>query len=79
MAPKMLTDEVFASLLTVGNCSVLDPPVVIPAKHSVRLIGLGYISDIAGRLRMSTPGVTPFRSLNDHDRRPLAHLAAGAC
>ncbi len=56
MAPKMLTDEVFASLLTVGNCSVLDPPVVIPAKHSVRLIGLGYISDIAGRLRMTTPG-----------------------
>ena len=41
MAPKMLTDEVFASLLTVGNCSVLDPPAVIPAEHRVRLIGLG--------------------------------------
>jgi hypothetical protein len=56
MAPNMLTDEEFASLLTVGNCSVLDPPAVIPAEHSVRLIGLGYISDIAGRLRMTTPG-----------------------
>ena len=55
MAPKMLTDEVFASLLTVGNCSVLDPPAVIPATHSVRLIGLGYISDIAGTFRMTTP------------------------
>ena len=54
--PKMLTLEEFASLLTVGKCSVLDPPAVIPAKHSARLIGLGYMVDIAGRLRMTTPG-----------------------
>jgi len=26
MAPKMLTDDVLASLLMVGHCSVLDPP-----------------------------------------------------
>ena len=56
MAPKMLTDEEFASLLTVGNCSVLDSPAVIPAKHSARLIRLGYMVHLAGRLRMTTPG-----------------------
>jgi hypothetical protein len=56
MAPKTLTDEEFASLLTVGNCSVLDSPAVIPAKHGARLIGLGYMVHLAGRLRMTTPG-----------------------
>jgi len=55
-APKMLTHEEFAALLTIGKCSVFDPPAVIPAEHSARLIGLGYIWDIAGRLRMTTPG-----------------------
>src|ERR1700692_1452871 len=40
----MLTHEEFASLLTVGNTSaVRDPPPVIPAEHSTRLIELGYI------------------------------------
>jgi hypothetical protein len=56
MAPKKLTGEEFASLLTVGNCSVLDSPAVIPAEHSARLIGLGYMADLAGRLRMTTSG-----------------------
>lgn len=55
-APKILTHEEFVSLLTIGRCSVFDPPAVIPAEHSARLIGLGYIWDIAGRLRMTTPG-----------------------
>jgi hypothetical protein len=55
-APKMLTHEEFASLLTVGRCAVFEPPAVIPAEHCARLIGLGYIWDIAGRLRMTTPG-----------------------
>ena len=54
--PNMLTLEEFASLLTVGKCSVLDPPAVIPLQHGARLIGLGYLADIAGRLRMTTPG-----------------------
>jgi hypothetical protein len=54
--PKALTREEFASLLAVGKCSVLDPPAVIPAKHSARLIGLGYVVDLADRLRMTTPG-----------------------
>jgi hypothetical protein len=56
MAPKTLTDEEFASLLTVGNCSVLDSPAVIPAKHGARLIRLGYMVQLAGTLRMTTPG-----------------------
>jgi hypothetical protein len=54
---KLLTREEFASLLTVGNtCAVLEPPAVIPAEHSARLIELGYMADLAGRLRMTTPG-----------------------
>jgi hypothetical protein len=54
---KMLTSEEFASLLIVGNlCAVTNPPAVIPAEHSAKLIGLGYMADIQGRLRMTTPG-----------------------
>jgi hypothetical protein len=54
---EMLTREEFASLLTVGNtCAVTDPPAAIPAEHRVRLIALGYIADILGRLRMTTVG-----------------------
>lgn len=53
---EMLTPEEFASLLTVGNTSFLDPPAVIPAEHSARLIALGYMADLDGRLRMTTPG-----------------------
>jgi hypothetical protein len=55
MASK-LTREEFTSLLTVGKCSVLDPPANILAKHSATLIALGYMVDLAGRLRMTTPG-----------------------
>ena len=52
---KKLTREEFASLLTVGNtCAVLEP--VIPAEHSTRLIALGYMAELSGRLRMTTPG-----------------------
>ena len=52
-----LTPEEFASLLTVGNTSaVSDPPPIIPAAHSARLIELGYIADLFGRLRMTTLG-----------------------
>ena len=54
---EMLTFEEFDSLLTVGNTSaVTSPPAVIPVKHSVRLITLGYMVNTAGRLRMTTPG-----------------------
>jgi hypothetical protein len=58
MAPeaKMLSPEEFASLLAVGGAPVNSSAPVIPAAHSARLIALGYMVDLAGRLRMTTPG-----------------------
>ena len=54
---KKLTREEFASLLKVANTNaVLQPPAVILAEHSTRLIALGYMADLAGRLRMTTTG-----------------------
>jgi hypothetical protein len=54
--PKPLTLEEYVSLLTVGNtCAVLEEPALIPTEHSARLIGLGYMVDLSGRLRMTTP------------------------
>jgi hypothetical protein len=54
---QMLTTEEFASLLLVGNTpAVTRPPAIIPPEHSARLIALGYVVEIDGRLRMTTPG-----------------------
>jgi hypothetical protein len=54
---ETLTHEEFASLLTVGNTSAVSaPPAEIPAQHSARLIALGYMADLSGRLRMTSPG-----------------------
>ena len=54
---QMLTTEEFASLLLVGNAPAIStPPPVIPAAHSAKLIALGYMVEINGRLRMTTPG-----------------------
>lgn len=53
---EMLTDEEFASLLVVGNVPVNGPAPLIPAAHSDRLIALGYMVHLAGRLRMTTNG-----------------------
>ena len=52
----MLTHEEFASLLAVGHTPVNDHPAVIAPEHGARLIALGYMTDIAGRLRLTTPG-----------------------
>src|SRR5258706_10353544 len=61
---KMLTREEFASLLTVANTSaVLEPPAVIPPEHSARLIALGYMADLSGRLRMTTAGRARIRHI----------------
>jgi hypothetical protein len=54
--PTTFTHEEFASLLAVGNTPVSGSAPKIPAAHSARLIALGYMADIAGRLRMTTPG-----------------------
>jgi hypothetical protein len=51
---EKLTREEFASLLTVGNAPVHGSAPAIPAEH--RLIALGYMVHLEGRLRMTTPG-----------------------
>ncbi len=53
---EKLTREEFASLLTVGNAHVRSSAPAIPDEHSARLIELGYMVYLAGRLRMTTPG-----------------------
>ena len=52
----MLTPEEFASLLLIGAPSTYGPPAVFAPEHSARLIALGFIADIQGRLRITTPG-----------------------
>jgi len=57
MASEILTPEEFASLLRVGDLSAFrDAPAVIQAEHRTRLVALGYLVDLDGRLRMTTPG-----------------------
>jgi hypothetical protein len=51
---EKLTPKEFASLLSVGNTSVRSSAPAIPAEHSARLIALGYIVHLEGRLRMTT-------------------------
>jgi hypothetical protein len=55
-APEALTPEEFASLCMVGSTPSTRFAPVIPVEHSARLIALGYMTDIASRLRMTTPG-----------------------
>jgi len=70
---NMLAREELASLLTVGSVSaVLDPLVAIPAEHSARLIGLEYMVDLAGKLRMTTQGRR--RIATAFDDRPPSKL-----
>jgi hypothetical protein len=72
MASEPLTPEEFASLLTVGNtCAVREPPAVIPAEHSARLIELGYMADLQGRLRMTTPGRSRIAAGFENRPRPI--------
>jgi hypothetical protein len=53
---EMLTREEFASLLLVATPSTYRSQAVIPPEHRARLIELGYVADIQGKLRMTTPG-----------------------
>ena len=72
MKSKTLTLEEFVSLLVVGNgCAITDLPSIIPAEHSARLIALGYMADLAGRLRMTTPGRQRVAA-EENQSRPLA-------
>jgi hypothetical protein len=56
MTAEILSPEEFASLILIGNAPVHGSPPVIPAAHSTRLIVLGYMADLDGRLRMTTTG-----------------------
>jgi hypothetical protein len=56
MPSEIFNPEEFASLLLVGNAPVHGSPPAIPGAHSARFIALGYMADISGRLRMTTPG-----------------------
>jgi hypothetical protein len=49
-----LSIEEFASLLSNAHVNGVAP--AIPTEHSGRLIALGYMVDLEGRLRMTTPG-----------------------
>jgi hypothetical protein len=53
---EILTREEFASLLKVANTIVHHAAPVIPVEHSARLIALGYMVHLEGRLRMTPPG-----------------------
>jgi hypothetical protein len=59
MVPKLskrLSEQELTYLLKVGNTRVNGPPAVVPAEHSARLIRLGYMMNLAGRLRLTGPG-----------------------
>ena len=64
-----LSDAEFASLLAVGNASVNQTPALIPSEHSARLIELGYMVQLSGRLRMTSPGRR--RMTPESEYRPL--------
>jgi hypothetical protein len=52
---RELTLNEFASLLAV-SVGPNDPAPAIPAEHSARLTALGYVADLEGKLRMTSPG-----------------------
>jgi hypothetical protein len=57
LSSELLSHEEFASLLIVGKTSAaVDRPAVISPDHCAKLIALGYMVDLEGRLRMTTPG-----------------------
>jgi hypothetical protein len=52
---KEITFKEYASLVVVGNAGVNGPAPAIPTEHTARLIALGYMAHLEGRLR-TTPG-----------------------
>jgi hypothetical protein len=47
---------ILIGIVAATTSAVVDPPAAIPAEHSAKLIALGYMADLSGRLRMTTPG-----------------------
>ena len=67
---KTLTREEFVSLLIVGNsCPVTDVTAVIPAEHTARLIALGYMAYLSGRLWTTKSGKS--RRATGFENKPL--------
>lgn len=56
MASKILSAEEFVSLSAIGDAAANSLAPAIPAAHSARLIGMGYMVDLEGRLRLTTTG-----------------------
>ena len=63
----MLTHKEFAWLLLIGAPSTYGSTALIPPEHSARLIALGYMADIQGRLRMTTAGRIRLAAGNPND------------
>jgi hypothetical protein len=54
---KPLTREEFVSLLVIGNPTpIADLTAVIPAQYRARLVALGLIADLSGKLQTTTLG-----------------------
>lgn len=54
--PEFLTRDQFIALLIVGEARPNSPAPIIPADHEIFLSGLGYVVNLNGRLRLTTPG-----------------------
>jgi hypothetical protein len=50
---------------------VREPPAVIPAEHCALLIKLGYVANLLGRLRMTTPGRSRMAAGFENRPRPI--------
>ena len=55
-ASEPLTRDQFISLLMVGDVAPNGLAPIIPIDHETLLIRLGYVVNLQGRLRMTTPG-----------------------
>jgi len=54
--PEFLTRDQFISLLMVGDVTPSGLAPIIPIDHETLLIRLGYVVNLQGRLRITTPG-----------------------
>ena len=54
--PEVLTRDQFISLLMIGDARSGGPAPIIPIDDEILFIKLGYVVDLQGRLRMTTPG-----------------------
>ena len=52
----LLTRDQFISLLMVGDARPNGPAPIIPIDHETLLIRLGFVVNLQGLLRMTTPG-----------------------